>query len=240
MTTARTFRILLNSLQNKKFLATSLITIMTVPVYAQDVKAECSIHLPGIHFTSCLNDGGKNSNVRGTSLRVASGAQKDYFNDPNGKLSNSTAPVLLTEIDNSKPFTFSAKVTPEFKDTYDAGALYLFVSNQLWQKFAFERDENGVTRIVSVRTIETSDDNNHQSSSGKSVYLKISSDTKTVGLYFSSDNRHWNLARLYKNSYPAQVWLGLSSQSPIGAGNSTVFDDVTLHNEAVKNFRTGQ
>ena len=39
----------------------------------------------------------------------------DFFCDPNeGKLSNNTLPVLLIPTDNTKPFTLTAKVTPEF------------------------------------------------------------------------------------------------------------------------------
>jgi regulation of enolase protein 1 (concanavalin A-like superfamily) len=99
--------------------------------------------------------------VESDKLVLKSNAKCDNFNDPDGKLSNSTAPVLLTKIDNTKPFTFTAKVSPTFTDTYDAGAVYIYLNPKLWFKFAFERDERQRTRIVTVRTIETSDDNNH-------------------------------------------------------------------------------
>ncbi|WP_229837827.1 DUF1349 domain-containing protein [Cellvibrio zantedeschiae] len=203
------------------------------------MEKSCSIKLPDIHFTKCLNDADKNASTAGGVVTLKSDAKKDFFNDPDGKLSNNNAPVLLAKVDNTKPFTLTTKVSPEFKETYDAGALYIFLTEKLWQKFAFERDERGTTRIVSVRTIETSDDNNHQPIGSKSVYLKISSDTQTVAFYFSEDKIKWNLARLYKNSYPATIWVGVSSQSPLGNGNATQFESPSLIGESVKDFRMG-
>ena len=205
---------------------------------AEQFGEACSIKLPEIHFTKSLNNAAKNATVGNNKITIRSDAKKDYFNDPDGKLYN-TAPVLLSKVDNARPFTLTVKVIPSFAATYDAGALYIFSTDQLWQKFAFERDEQGRTRIVSVRTIETSDDNNHDVVTQESVYLKISSDTKTVGLYYSTDNVNWNLARLYKNNYPEIIWLGVSSQSPTGNGNVTYFEKCSLTDKCIKDFRMG-
>ena len=68
-------------------------------------------------------------------------------------------------------------------------------------------------RMVSVRTIGTSDDNNHDVVTSKSVYMKISSDTKTVGFYYSLDKKTWQLIRLFKNDYPASTLGG--NQYPV-------------------------
>jgi uncharacterized protein len=225
-----------NKLQN---LFLGLMLISASQIAAANAEKECSIKLANIHFTKCLNNAEKNTLVTGTSLKLKSDAKTDYFNEPDGKASYNSAPVLLAKVDNTKPFTLTVKLSPEFIETYDAGALYIFSSNKLWQKFAFERDERGTTRIVSVRTIETSDDNNHQPIGDKSVYLKISSDTQTVAFYFSTDKIKWNLARLYKNSYPETIGVGISSQSPLGEGNTTQFDDISLVSESVKDFRMG-
>jgi uncharacterized protein len=199
----------------------------------------CAIKMPGILFTKCLNGAEQNTTLEGQKLTMKSDARRDYFNDPDGTPPISTAAVLLSRVDNTRPFTFSAKVSPEFKQTYDAGALYIFVDDKLWHKFAFERDERKTTRIVTVKTIETSDDCNHQPVTDAAVYLKISSDTKTVAFYFSSDNMQWNLARLYRNNYPATIWVGLSSQSPLGNGNVSQFENPTLTTQSVRDFRMG-
>jgi regulation of enolase protein 1 (concanavalin A-like superfamily) len=167
-------------------------------------------------------------------------AKNDNFNDPDGKLSNSTAPVLLTKIDNSKPFTFIAKVTPSFIDMYDAGTMYIYLNSKQWFKFAFERDERKRTRIVTVRTIETSDDNNHDAVDSASVFMKMSSDTKTIGFYYSLDKENWQLVRLFRNEYPTETWIGLSTQSPIGNGTSATFEECSLTQSSIKDFRMGR
>ncbi|UOG77613.1 DUF1349 domain-containing protein (plasmid) [Hymenobacter tibetensis] len=207
---------------------------------ATPVQGEpCSIKLPGIEFTKSMHNAAQNTRVVNGKLWLHSDAKRDNFNDPDSKLTNNTAPLLLTEIDNSKPFTLTAKVTPEFLEMYDAGVLYIYSKDDLWQKFAFERDERGKTRIVSVRTIGTSDDNNHDVVTRNNVYLKISSDTKTVGFYYSLDKTTWQLARLYKNDYPTRTWVGISAQSPIGQGSTVQFEDCSLTQISVTNFRSG-
>ena len=199
----------------------------------------CNIQVGNLTFTRSLNGAAQNATVAQSNLTLHSDAKRDNFNDPDGKLSNNTAPILLTKADNRQPFTLTANVTPDFLDMYDAGVLYVYQHDKLWQKFCFERDELARTRIVSVRTIGTSDDNNHDLVKQKNVFLKISSDTKTIGFYYSLDGKQWELARLYKNEYPAAIWLGFSTQSPIGKGTNTRFENCTLTQTSIKDFRRG-
>jgi uncharacterized protein len=207
----------------------------------QDLGSKATrIALPGITFDLALNEAEKNVKVDDGTLTLSSPAKRDNFRDPNGKLSNNTAPMLLAEVDNGKPFTFTTKVTPSFQDTYDAGALYIWVRDDLWLKMAMERDERARTRLVTVRTTGTSDDNNHDVVTAKSVYMKISSDTKTVGFYYSLNNDEWQLIRLFKNEYPEKIWLGVSSQSPVGNGNSSTFENVGLTQKSIADFRLGK
>lgn len=72
------------------------------------------------------------------------------------------------------------KIEPQFipDGTYSAEAILAFVDKTHWQKLCFEQDEDGKRRIVTVRTIDTSDDNNHESVDSPSVYLRMSSDTE--------------------------------------------------------------
>lgn len=199
----------------------------------------CAISVSGIEFTKSLNGAKSQVTIEGDKLVLKSKAKSDYFNEPDGTMSYSTAPVLLTKIDNSKPFTFTAKVTPTFIDTYDAGAMYVFLNKNWWFKFAFERDELKRTRAVTVRTTETSDDNNHDVIDSTSTHLKISSDTKTIGFYYSLDKKAWQLVRLFRNDYPLETWIGVSTQSPIGNGNSTIFEEFSLSQKSIKDFRMG-
>jgi len=95
------------------------------------------------------------------------------------------------------------------------------------------------TRAVTVRTIETSDDNNHDVIDSTSMYMKISSDTKTIGFYYSLDKKNWQLVRLFRNDYPVGLWIGVSAQSPIGNGTSATFEECSLTQSSIKDFRMG-
>ena len=80
----------------------------------------------------------------------------DFFSDPNGKLSNTTLPILLVPVENTKPFTLIAKVTPEFttEGLYNAADLFVYSCDSLWQKLAFEQDEYGNHRIYTRIVIQ--------------------------------------------------------------------------------------
>ncbi len=210
----------------------------TVEIPLQD----CNIKFDNVDFTKSVNDAVDNVKIVGDSLLLICGEKKDFFCDPNdGILSNNTAPILLTEVNNTRPFTFTAKVTPEFTEEglYNACDLYVYVDPTLWQKFAFEQDERGNHRIVTVRTQGTSDDNNHDIVETSSVYLKYSSDTHTIASYYSIDGNEWQLVRLYENNYPETVYLGLSTQCPMAKGCTGVFTDVSLTTDNVSDFRMG-
>jgi len=212
-----------------------------VPVSAQELgDAPVHITLPGITFTRALNGAADGASVTSGRLILKCASKRDNFRDPDGKFSSNNAPVLLTEVDNTKPFTLKAKLTPTFLDTYDAGTLYIWVRDDLWLKMAMERDERGRVRIVSVRTNGTSDDNDHDVVTSKTVYMKISSDTTRVGFYYSVDNLNWQLVRLFKNDYPSRLWVGISTQSPIGKGSETIFENVSLVQNSITDFRMGK
>lgn len=206
---------------------------------SNELSEESEISISGIKFTKSLNNAKNLATVNDGTLLLKSNAKTDYFNESDGKQTYSNAPVLLSKTDNTKPFTFSFKVTPTFTDTYDAGCMYIYLNHKNWFKFAFERDELKRTRMVTVRTIGTSDDNNHDVVETSGVYMKISSDTKSIGFYYSIDKLNWQLVRVYRNDYPAEIWLGLSSQSPIGKGSNAVFEDLSFTQSGIKDFRMG-
>jgi len=209
---------------------------------AQDAPAgaeACLVKLPGISFSRSLNGAAGHVTLDGGTLKLASGPKSDYFRDPDGTLAIGNAPVLLAPIDNTQPFTLTARITPTFRQTYDAGTLYVYLDEKRWLKFALEMDERHKTRIVTVRTLGTSDDNNHDVVSQAFVHLKITSDTKVIGFYYSLDDKTWQLVRLFRNDYPASIWVGISSQSPMGEGSSTTFEGVSLNHKSVADFRLG-
>lgn len=205
---------------------------------------DCDVKVGDVAFTKMVNGADTCVKVLDGGVLEFRGTQgRDYFNDPDGgKLSNNTLPVLLVPTDNTKPFTFTAKVTPGFTEygLYNAADLFVYINDTLWQKLAFEQDEYGNHRIVSVRTQGTSDDNNHDKITANSVYLKISSDTKTIASYYSLDNKEWHMVRLYKNNYPAEIHLGVSSQCPQKGVCTSRIEEITLTDDNVGDFRMGE
>lgn len=120
--------------------------------------SSCNVKLSNIQFTQAKNGAENNVTVFNDTLKFVAGPQTDYFRSPDGTAINNS-PVIFTEIDNTKPFTFTAKVEPQFTltGTYSAGVLYVYENDTHNQKLCFEQDENGAHRVVSVRTIGTSE-----------------------------------------------------------------------------------
>lgn len=124
---------------------------------------------------------------------------------------------------------------------YNAAALFVYASDSLYQKFCFEQDERGNHRVVTVRTVGTSDDNNHEVfNDAKFIWYKISSDARTIASYYSLDGQQWQLVRLYKNAYPDTLYLGICSQAPQSDECVSVFDQLLLTTDNVCDFRMGE
>ena len=192
-----------------------------------------------VQFDTSMNNADKQMIKDKDSILLTSTKETDFFIEPGGAYEKSDAPLLLKKIDNTKPFTFTTELKPEHKVKYDAGMLFIFVDKKHWLKFAFEADERMNTRIVTVRTNNTSDDNNHDVVKDSIIFLKISSDTKSIGFYYSNDAKVWNLVRVFKNEYPKNIFAGIGTQSPAGDGNRTVFYGIEFSDSSVKDFRSG-
>lgn len=203
---------------------------------------DCDITFDGVRFTKSLNGGDSLVTITDSILNFDCEQGRDFFSDPNMKLSNHTIPAILSEVDNTKPFTLSAKVTPRFSEegTYNAADLLVFASDSLYQKLCFEQDERGNHRVVSVRTVGTSDDNNHDVIMDESVFLKISSDARTIASYYSIDGQEWHMVRLYKNDYPDKLYIGIASQAPQKGNCLSTFSDMKLDQSNVADFRMGK
>lgn len=192
-------------------------------------------------FTESMNGAREHMKIDSVGrIELSSGAETDFFIEPGSPpYEKANAPLLLKVVDNTRPFTFSFKTTPVHKVKYDAGMAFIWVDAKNWLKFAFEADERMNTRLVTVKTHQFSDDNNHDAVKSPFVYLKISSDTKVIGFYYSLDGKDWQLVRVFKNDYPPQIRLGVGPQSPAGQGNTAIFEGFEFAGQSVKDFRMG-
>ncbi len=202
----------------------------------------CDITLGGIHFTKMINGADKQVSEKDGIIRITASEGTDFFIDPVGKLTKTNAQVLFTEIDNTKPFTFSARIKPGFTEdgVYNQGNLMVLGNDTLWQKICFEQDERGKHRVVTVRTVGTSDDNNHDVIAQDFIYYKISSDTHIIGSYYSLDGKEWQLVRLYKNNYPKNLLVGFSSLAPRKGECVCEFSELSKFTNNVSDFRLGE
>lgn len=203
---------------------------------------DCDVELGGIRFSKMVNNADKQVSLTDSVIRFTAPEGTDLFIDPNdGKLTKSTAKILLTEIDNTKPFTFSGRLKPGFTEDglYNAANLMVVANDTLWQKFCFEQDERGKHRVVTVRTVGTSDDNNHEIIEQDNIYYKISSDTHTIASDFSLDGKEWQMVRLYKNNYPKELYIGICSQAPVKGECISEFSELSLSTDNVGDFRLG-
>lgn len=204
---------------------------------------DCDLTLGGIHFTKMLNGADKHVSEKDGIITFVAPEKTDLFIDPNdAKLTANTAKVLFAEVDNTKPFTFSARMKPGFTSDglYHAADLIVMANDTLYQKFCFEQDERGKHRVVTVRTVGTSDDNNHDVVSQDFIYYKISSDTRTIASYYSLDGKEWQMVRLYRNNYPKDLKVGICSQAPQKGVCVSEFSELSLSTETVGDFRMGE
>ena len=101
-----------------KTLVTSALTILSLTACVPTTKEakdntyvpafeiqDCDVKLGGIHFTKMTNNADKQVSQTDSVIRFVAPEGTDLFIDTNGKLTKSTAKILLTEIDNTKPFT---------------------------------------------------------------------------------------------------------------------------------------
>jgi len=192
--------------------------------------SDCDITFGGIHFTKSINDAASLVSVSDGILTFDAAAHTDYFNSPGGQVKDN-APILLTEVDNTKPFTFQGLLTPGFteKGNFNAAALYIYSDPEMWQKFAFEQDMRGLHRVVTVRTKGTSDDNTHEAiTETGTVWYRITSNRGILMFSFSLDGASWQLVRMYRNDYPEKLYLGISSQAPSEDTCRSTFEQLSI------------
>jgi len=158
------------------------------------------------------------------SLSITSARQTDWFVSPMDGARRDNSPRLLFQ--PADDFVLSARVTVDFRAQWDAGVLVLHVNDDTWAKLCLEMTVEKHPSIVSVVTRGLSDDNNSIAVTNKSVYLKIAKAGQAIFFYASEDGQQWTIIRAFSFGAGARVRVGFSSQSPVGEGCTTVFDEI--------------
>jgi uncharacterized protein len=180
--------------------------------------------------------------VDGETLTVWAPAGTDLFIDPAlpGSDPPADAPRLL-----GRPvgdFQLSARLTVDFRSSFDAGVLLVWIDQHHWAKLCFEHTPQGSPSIVTVITRGESDDANAFELAESTVWLRLARVGDTWAFHASTDGAWWRLVRYFTlgphdDARPALV--GFEAQSPTGDGCLVTFDHVTFHPETLRELRDG-
>ena len=163
----------------------------------------------------------------------------DFFIDPENKKATSTAPYLYKEIKGD--FVATALVQPDFKDQWNACALFMMIDDTHWIKFAFENSDATGKSIVSVVTRLVSDDANGAIlNSSDKIWLKMIRKGDLYALHWSLDGKKYNMCRLAAMPKADKVKIGLEAQSPVGETAHHKFLFFNLESKTVRDLRKGE
>lgn len=176
--------------------------------------------------------------IESDSIVVVANAKTDIYNAPDGGSKSSGAHRLLFAADEN--FVLSTKVNVDFRQKWDAGALFVQFDESHWVKLAFEQDYRGRKRIVSVVTRDVSDDCNSVVLSVNTVYLQIARMGNQFFLYYGADGKSWDLIRVCSLKSGQPLWAGFLGQSPIGNGCRSVFSEMNYLPGKMKSFWDGE
>jgi uncharacterized protein len=175
----------------------------------------------------------------GSTTSVAAAASTDCFVDPGGADGVHSGARALA-IAPSGPWQLSARVTVDFRATYDAGVLLLWSDDEHFAKLCFERSPQGEPMVVSVVTRDVSDDANAWVVGGDTVWLRISRIAdQTYAFHSSADGRRWDLVRYFALAGIEPMRYGISVQSPTGDGCAVTFEELALSETPLANLRDG-
>ena len=170
-----------------------------------------------------------------SELAITAGPRTDYFVDPSKGTVVENAPREVVPVEGD--FVLSARVAVEFASTFDAGALFVWGDERRWAKLAFELSPYAERMVVSVVTLERSDDCNSTLIDTESVWLRIARIGEAYAFHASADGQWWNLVRHFRLEGATDV--GFEAQSPTGDGCTATFTDVGFEQRTLLDIRDG-
>jgi regulation of enolase protein 1 (concanavalin A-like superfamily) len=173
----------------------------------------------------------------GGTLHMHAGPHTDLFIDPRGGKRVLNAPRQLQPV--SGDFLLKARVTVEFRGTFDAGALLIEVDDETWGKLCFEYSPPQQPMIVSVVTRQLSDDCNSSVVSGNQVWLRVARLGQAVAFHASYDGETWVFVRHFALPMGGSVQVGFVAQAPTGDGCDVTFDSIQFEARTLADLRSG-
>jgi regulation of enolase protein 1 (concanavalin A-like superfamily) len=171
------------------------------------------------------------------SLAVETGPETDLFVNPGDGRETLNAPRLLGRVEGD--FMLSARVSVAFRSTFDAGVLLLWSSARSWAKLCFELSPQGEPMVVSVVTRGASDDCNSFVVDDGDVRLRIARLGSAYAFHASTDGAVWRLVRHFALEPDVEPRVGFLAQSPLGAGCSVRFDQISFTPDRLDDLRSG-
>ncbi|RPE06014.1 DUF1349 domain-containing protein [Chitinophaga lutea] len=216
------------------------LSLMTLCLAALSVSAGDSLRLKAIPHTLQWQTRPATFTVQSdNAFTMTAGKGTDLYASIDGSFYVNNVPKLLFTPD--RDFIFSARLRPEFKNVYDAGAILIYSDSSNWAKVIVEKLDNGSIFIgSSVVDNRITDDSYHQAIPTADVHLKLARSGKVYCFYYSTDGRTWKLLRTFSFKQPQQMRIGFYAQSPKGDRLSLQVSDVRYRGVAFKDFFTGE
>ena len=177
-------------------------------------------------------------------LEVTALAHSDMYINPAGNDSLDAQSLMnattLLGLPPKGDFQFTAKITVDFKSQYDAGVLLIWSDENYWAKFCFEYSPDSNPMVVSVVTLNVSDDANSFTVLGNSIWYRVSRQGHIYALHAASDGKVWQLIRVFtlgKESKNHKV--GFLAQSPTGEGCKILFEEMNFSQKRLIELRDG-
>jgi len=197
------------------------------------------LRIDGIPFKLLWDIRPEGFQYRNGSLQLTAGEKTDLFRNPRGQSEVQNSPRLLFEPESY--FLLSSRVSVDFADTFDAGALVVYGDKDSWAKLCFEFSPQKQPTIVTVVNKGVSDDSNHVSVSAKYVYLRVAGfGDGAFAFHYSSDGKTWHMVRYFALTSEAKFRVGFSSQSPTGIGCTASFSEIAYQAKMLQDVRSGE
>ncbi len=150
------------------------------------------------------------------------------------------AQYYYTEI--AGDFVLKAKVSHEFKETYDSASIMIMHDMQNWAKCCFELTDFGTHAAVSVVTRNgESDDANGCNIEGQDyLWLKVCRSGRACSFHYSLDGEKFNMTRYFLMPESKTIKVGLLAQAPTGNGGERIYEHLSIERMTVKNIRFGE